>query len=488
MTTVNKKTASFADLGVSPKLLQILANLKFSQPTPIQEQCIPVALSGKDIVGIAQTGTGKTLAFALPLIQLLADKQGQALILLPTRELALQVDEVFQQIGKTIGLRTASIIGGASAYDQKMKIRANPHVIISTPGRLINHLNEKNLSLQNVKIVVLDEADRMLDIGFLPDIKRILNSTPRERQTFMFSATMPRSIGDLAATYQKLPLRIEVAPAGTAAKNVEQELFIVPKEAKMRLLDKLLTDTPGTVLIFSRTKFGAKKITANLNAMGFPAAEIHSNRSMVQRIEAMKGFKAGRYRILVATDIASRGIDVNNISLVINYDLPENSEDYIHRIGRTGRADNYGKAISFAQPQERKSVREIERLIRKVLPIMALPELPPQRANIRVAEDRPSFGNRGPRQFGRGPRQFPAHGGRSSRPFQAKPNRFAPRAKQSEEFMPLYNTSSDKKFNSAVPRTPAARQDSHWQSKPRKFVPRHLRHNKSGRQFNRNRY
>ncbi|MCX6740398.1 MAG: DEAD/DEAH box helicase [Candidatus Parcubacteria bacterium] len=327
MTTVNKKTASFADLGVSPKLLQILANLKFSQPTPIQEQCIPLALAGKDIVGIAQTGTGKTLAFALPIIQILAEKKGQALILLPTRELALQVDDVFQQIGRNIGLKTATIIGGASAYDQKQKIKANPHVIISTPGRLLNHLKEKNLTLQQVKIVVLDEGDRMLDIGFIPDIKRILSATPSERQTFMFSATMPQSIAELAANYLKLPLRIEVAPAGTAAKNVEQELFIVPKENKMRLLDKLLTDTQGTVLIFSRTKFGAKKITANLKAMGFPAAEIHSNRSLAQRTEALKGFKTGRYRILVATDIASRGIDVTDIAYVINFDLPDNTED-----------------------------------------------------------------------------------------------------------------------------------------------------------------
>lgn len=390
MTAVNKKTASFAELGIAPKLLQILAKLKFSLPTPIQEQCIPLALSGKDIVGIAQTGTGKTLAFALPIIQILAAQKGQALILLPTRELALQVDEVFQQIGKSIGLRTATIIGGASVFEQKQKIKANPHVIISTPGRLINHLNEKNLSLHQVKIVVLDEADRMLDIGFLPDIKRILNVTPRERQTFMFSATMPQSIAELAANYLKLPLRIEVAPSGTAAKNVEQELFIVPKDAKMRLLDKLLTDTQGTVLIFSRTKFGAKKITANLKAMHFTAAEIHSNRSLAQRTEALKGFKTGRYRILVATDIASRGIDVNNISIVINYDLPDNSDDYIHRIGRTGRASSFGKAITFATPQEKKGVREIERLIKKALPIMGMPELPPQRANIRIAADRPS--------------------------------------------------------------------------------------------------
>jgi len=369
----------FSDLGIDRELLAILEQQKFSKPTPIQHQCIPAALEGKDIVGIAQTGTGKTLAFAVPMIQRLAEHQGQGLILLPTRELALQVNEVLQKIGRSIGLRTAVVIGGASSHQQIQLLRQNPHIVVSTPGRLIDHLKQKNYSLNQVKIVVLDEADRMLDIGFMPAIKQILGAAPRERQTLMFSATMPDAIAEIAARYMKIPLRIEVAPSGTAAKNVEQELFIVSKEAKIQLLDKILSDTPGTVLVFSRTKFGAKKITANVHAMGHAVAEIHSNKSLAQRKAALEGFKTGKFRVLVATDIASRGIDVSDIALVINYDLPDNLDDYVHRIGRTGRADKFGKAVSFVTPEERGDVKQIERLIKKTIPVLALPVLPPRR-------------------------------------------------------------------------------------------------------------
>jgi ATP-dependent RNA helicase RhlE len=399
MTRETQTHTRFSDLGVAPKLLAALERLNLTIPTPIQEQCIPLALGGKDIVGIAQTGTGKTLAFGLPIIQRLTQNQGQALILLPTRELALQIDEVFQSIGRSIGLRTAVIIGGASSREQRELMRRNPHIVTSTPGRLVDHLKQNHFSLDRVRIVVLDEADRMLDIGFMPDIKRILSAAPRERQTMMFSATMPQSIAELAAHHMKLPLRIEVAPAGTAAENVEQEVFIIGKEFKMQLLDKLLVDNSGTVLVFARTKFGAKKITANLNAMGYSAAEIHSNRSLGQRKAALAGFKSGRYRVLVATDIASRGIDVNEISLVINFDLPDNPEDYVHRIGRTGRAGNFGKAVSFVAPEERFDIRHIERLIKKAIPILALPILPPRRAQTQVIrsgfERRPGGFSRG---------------------------------------------------------------------------------------------
>jgi len=361
------------------------------------------SIEGKDLVGIAQTGTGKTLAFGVPMIQLLGQNSGQGLILLPTRELALQVNEVLQSVGRKFGLRTVVVIGGASSYQQIQAIRRNPHIIVSTPGRLIDHLKQKNLSLERVKMVVLDEADRMLDIGFMPAIKQILAVAPRERQTLMFSATMPKAIAEIAARYMKMPLRIEVAPSGTAAKNVEQELFIISKEAKIQLLDKILTDNSGTVLVFSRTKFGAKKITANVRAMGHTAADIHSNKSLAQRKAALEGFKSGRFRVLVATDIASRGIDVSNISLVINYDLPDNLEDYVHRIGRTGRADKFGKAISFATPQERGDVRQIERLIKKTIPIISLPILPPRRVASIVV--RGSGQDRGGRPPFRGPRR-----------------------------------------------------------------------------------
>lgn len=379
MTQTNQIAFSFNTLGISPKLLEILNHWRFTTPTPIQHQCIPAALEGKDVVGIAQTGTGKTLVFVIPMIQKLIEKRGQGLILVPTRELALQINEVFLKVGRSVGLKTAVIIGGASSLQQIQSLRRNPHVVISTPGRLIDHLQQRKYSLNQVKIIVLDEADRMFDIGFMPAIKQILGAAPRERQTLLFSATMPNAIAEIAARYMKMPLRVEVAPSGTAAKNVEQELFIISKEAKTQLLDKILSDTSGTVLVFSRTKFGARKITANVRAMGHAVAEIHSNKSLSQRRAALDGFKSGKFRVLVATDIASRGIDVNDISLVINYDLPDNLGDYVHRIGRTGRADKFGKAVSFATPGEQGDVKQIERLIKKSIPVIALPILPPRR-------------------------------------------------------------------------------------------------------------
>ncbi|MFA7654366.1 MAG: DEAD/DEAH box helicase [Candidatus Magasanikbacteria bacterium] len=382
MSQAQKIAPSFNGLGISPKLLEVIKYLEFTVPTPIQHQCIPAVLEGKDIVGIAQTGTGKTLAFGVPMIQLLGQNHGQGLIMLPTRELALQVNEVLQSIGSKLGLRTVVLIGGASSYQQIQALRKNPHIIVSTPGRLIDHLQQKNLTLEKVKMIVMDEADRMFDIGFAPQIKQILKYAPKDRQTMMFSATMPKAIADLAAHYMKAPWRIEVAPAGTAAAQVEQEIYMVSKELRPQLLDKLLADTVGTVLIFSRTKRGAKKIAAFIREMGHTAVEIHSNRSLAQRQAAMAGFKTGKYRVLVATDIAARGIDVEDIALVVNYDLPSNVEDYVHRIGRTGRAGSTGKAVSFAGPEERGDIRQIEKLIKKPIPLAVLPVLPPRRISV----------------------------------------------------------------------------------------------------------
>lgn len=380
MTHTNQIVPGFNTLGIVQEMLEVLKHLHFTTPTPIQHQCIPAALEGKDIVGIAQTGTGKTLAFGIPMIQLLGQNKGQGLILLPTRELALQVNEVLQTLGHKFGLRTAVVIGGASSFQQIQAIRRRPHIIVSTPGRLIDHLQNKNISLEKVKMIVMDEADRMFDIGFLPQIKQILSVAPKERQTLMFSATMPKAIAEVAARFMKMPWRIEVAPAGTPAAQVEQEIFIAPKDVRVQLLDKLLTDTPGTVLIFSRTKHGAKRIAGQVRDMGHSAIEIHSNRSLAQRQAAMAGFKAGRYRVLVATDIAARGIDVEDIALVVNYDLPDNPEDYVHRIGRTGRAGSTGKAVSFAGPDQRMDVKQIERIIKKTIPVSELPILPARRA------------------------------------------------------------------------------------------------------------
>ncbi|EKD43303.1 MAG: hypothetical protein ACD_72C00354G0001, partial [uncultured bacterium] len=335
-TTTN--TGTFQSLGIAPRILETLEHLKFTTPTPIQHQSIPAALEGKDVVGIAQTGTGKTLAFGIPMVQRLSNGQGQGLILLPTRELALQVAETLTSITRNNGLKTAVLIGGASMFMQVQSLRRNPSIIVATPGRLVDHIKQGNLRLNNIRIAVLDEADRMFDIGFAPQIKQVLSLIPKQRQIMLFSATMPPEIAQLASQHLTLPIRIEVAPAGTAATQVEQEFFMVNREAKVQLLEKMLQDHKGSVLVFSRTKHGAKKIATVVRHMGHTAAEIHSNRSLAQRKEALSGFKTGKYRVLVATDIAARGIDVVGIELVVNFDLPENSEDYVHRIGRTGRA------------------------------------------------------------------------------------------------------------------------------------------------------
>lgn len=414
----------FDELGIAPNLLSALS-VKFETPTPIQHQVIPVALNGEDVVGIAQTGTGKTLAFGIPMLQKLSEEKGQGLVILPTRELAIQVEEMLLQIGRSFGLKTALLIGGASSYQQIQNLKRNPHIIIATPGRLFDHLERGRCSLKKVKMIVLDEADRMLDIGFLPQIKKILKVAPVDRQTLLFSATMPQAIAQIAHTYMKSPLRIEVAPAGTSSENIEQEVIFALRDQKMQLLDKILDDHKGSVLIFSRTKFGAKKITQDIRNMGHAAAEIHSNLSPNQRREALSGFKAGKYRVLVATDIASRGIDVNDITLVINFDLPDNNDDYVHRIGRTGRAGKPGKAISFAAPSQWQDIKAIEKLIRKKITVAETPELPPKRENSVVNSDRSMRPPRGVRggfggrtsssrpAFGRKPYK-PANGGSSN--------------------------------------------------------------------------
>lgn len=373
----SEETTGFGNLGLAPKLLEILSKLKFVTPTPIQERCIPIAVKAKDLMGIAQTGTGKTLAFGLPMIQLLAQSQGakRGLILLPTRELALQVDETLKKIGSSLGLKTAVLIGGEPIHKQARLLRQLPHIIVGTPGRINDHLENNKLDLSKVGILILDEADRMLDMGFAPQIKKILAHVPKVRQTMLFSATMPNEIVSLANSYMTLPLRVEVAPAGTAVKTVTQELFFVEKNQKNELLKTVLEEYKGSVLVFTRTKYKARDVARVVRRIGHASAEIHSERSLNQRREALEGFKLGKYRVLVATDIAARGIDVSAIQLVINYDLPDAAEDYVHRIGRTGRAGLTGHAISFATHDQRKEIRNIERLIRKNLNVSQTPKL-----------------------------------------------------------------------------------------------------------------
>jgi len=397
---------SFLGLGIAPKIIETLDRMKFTVPTPIQHKTIPIAIEGKDLIGVAQTGTGKTLAFAIPVIQALSQAKARALVVTPTRELALQVDETFRKLAPLFGIRTAVIIGGASMEMQIRDLRRSPRVIIATPGRLIDHMNQHTLKLSDVEFLVLDEADRMLDMGFLPDIQRILKAVPNRRQTMLFSATMPPAIMKIASQYMKLPINVEVAPSGTAAENIVQELFIVKKSRKDRLLVTLLEKHYGPVLIFSRTKRGAAGLKKMLKEMGHKAAEIHSDRTLGQRREALDGFKNGRYKILVATDIAARGIDVIGIELVVNYDLPDDPEQYVHRIGRTGRAGYEGRAVTFATPEQGQEVAGIEKIIKAAIPIAEHPDLPRE-------------------QFTFHPKpQAPAHPGRTAhRPF----NRRRPR-------------------------------------------------------------
>ncbi|MFC1590100.1 DEAD/DEAH box helicase [Candidatus Omnitrophota bacterium] len=365
---------SFYGIGIAPKLLEALDRMHFTVPTPIQHKAIPLAIKGNDLIGVAQTGTGKTIAFAIPIIQRLAQQKGHCLVLAPTRELAVQVDAVFRQFAHLFGLESVVLIGGASINPQIQALKRRPRILVATPGRLIDHIERQTVLLADVSVLVLDEADRMLDMGFAPQIERILKYVPRNRQTMLFSATIPSEVLKIATAHMKLPIHIEVAPSGTTAERIIQELFIIKKDAKRQLLGKLLEQYRGSVLVFSRTKRGAAKIKRVIKAMGHKVAEIHSDRSLGQRRDAIEGFKAGRYRILVATDIAARGIDVIGIELVLNYDLPDDTENYVHRIGRTGRAGHEGRAISFATPDQGLEVKNIEKLIKTALPILEHPE------------------------------------------------------------------------------------------------------------------
>ena len=413
-----EKQVSFHDLPLAEPILKALDRAKFTVPTPIQAQAIPIVTQGKDLIGIAQTGTGKTLAFGLPILQhfIQSKTAGRALILLPTRELALQVEEALQGMARQFKLRSAVLIGGAPIRQQWAQLRANPDLIVATPGRLIDHLKNGAVDLRSVDTLVLDEADRMLDMGFAPQIDQIVSAIPRERQTLLFSATMPDAIEKMAREYMIDPQRIEIEKPGTSAENITQELFVVPQEAKNDLLSKVLYDATGPVLVFTRTRSRARRVAREVNSWDIRAAEIHADRTLVQRRAALDGFKSGRYRVLVATDIAARGIDVKDIEIVVNYDLPDAAEDYVHRIGRTARAGASGKAISFAAPDQGRDVRDIERLMRMTL------QLSPDNKYEFDAPTRSSSNGRGPRRGGGGNRSrgFSSGGNRDRRPARSR--------------------------------------------------------------------
>ena len=376
---------SFDTLGIAPTLLAVVQAMKFNSPTPIQEQAIPLGVQGRDLIGIAQTGTGKTLAFGIPMVQRLAASNRCGLVLVPTRELAIQVNEVLVRLTPAVRLRTAVLIGGESMYTQIQRLREDPRIIIATPGRLNDHLNRGLVHLDQVGVLVLDEADRMLDMGFYPQIERVLKEVPRDRQTMLFSATLPASIMRLAASHLQDPVRVEVAPSGTAAATVSQQMFVVNHGRKADLLGELLKDYQGPVLLFVRTKRSAGRVAEELRGRGHAAAEIHADRTLIQRKNALRGFKSGQFRVLVATDIAARGIDVTGIELVVNYDLPDDPENYVHRIGRTGRAGLDGHAITLATPDQGQEVRQIEKILRTSIPVAQHPEIPTGRFALATA-------------------------------------------------------------------------------------------------------
>jgi len=359
----NSENPTFADLGIPESILNVLAKLGLETPTPIQVKAIPPALNGEDLIGVAQTGTGKTFAFGIPAINRIGKTKKQALVIAPTRELAAQVEESLKEIGSQIGLKTTLIIGGDNFDRQLFSLRRKPHIIIGTPGRLLDHLRRRTLKLNEFNTLILDEADMMLDMGFMPQIKEIIKQVPKDRQTMLFSATMPPAIVSLAQEFMKIPISIEVAPQGTAASQVDQEIFIIKNEDRLDYLLKALAEYKGSVLVFVRTRYGVMGLTEKLQSLKYKAVEIHSNLSLSRRKNALLDFKSGRARILVATDVAARGLDIKGIELVVNYHLPENREDYVHRIGRTGRADLFGKAITFAAPNQGREIANIERLI-----------------------------------------------------------------------------------------------------------------------------
>jgi ATP-dependent RNA helicase RhlE len=362
---------SFHNLGLGPKLLQAVADAGYTTPTPIQTSAIPHVVAGRDLIGIAQTGTGKTAAFALPILERLAaapqhGRGPRVLVLAPTRELAAQIDEAVRTLGKRQNIRCATVFGGVGEQPQIQALRRGVDIVVATPGRLIDLMGSNHVSLSGVSMLVLDEADRMLDMGFLPQIRRIVAQVPKKRQTLLFSATLSKDIEKIASELLHDPQTVEIGRRTNPAETVEQFLYPVAKSRKIDLLLRLLRDASlDSVLVFSRTKHGADKIARKLTAAGIDTAALHSNRSQSQRTQALGAFRAGRVRVLVATDIAARGIDVEGISHVINFDFPMHAEDYVHRIGRTGRAEAVGDAISFVTPEDEEYVRLLEKTIRK---------------------------------------------------------------------------------------------------------------------------
>jgi len=402
---------SFDNLGLDDRLLSAAASMGYTQPTPIQRDAIPVVLEGRDVVGCAQTGTGKTAAFVLPLLQRVSTKPGgiKALIVTPTRELAIQIDEVARAASKVTRHRTAVVYGGVGYEPQKRALRRGVDVLIATPGRLLDLVSRRDADLSHVKILVLDEADRMLDMGFAPDVKRIMALMPAKRQNLLFSATMPKEILKLIDSTLDNPAHISVAPVTTPIEAIAQSIYPVGGQQKSDLLTSLITDHGlERVLVFTRTKHRADRVARVLDRSGIRSAAIHGNRSQAQRQKALDGFKRGHSRVLVATDVVARGIDVDSITHVINYDVPGTPEDYVHRIGRTGRAGKSGTAFTLVSPEEHEGLRDIEYTIGSVLDCTDHPHFDYSEKRLVPDPERPS--------------ERPKHGARSGAKQGGKPN------------------------------------------------------------------
>jgi ATP-dependent RNA helicase RhlE len=376
---------SFEELDLAPEVLQAVRDAGYTHPTPIQQQAIPLALAGRDLIGLAQTGTGKTAGFTLPIIHNLisaplGEDNGEpvhrvrVLILTPTRELAAQVEESFRKYGKFTSLRVVPIFGGVGIEPQSKALRAGVDVVVATPGRLLDHMERQNVVFDELEVLVLDEADRMLDMGFAPQLNRIVSEIPPYRQTLLFSATMPPEVESLARKYLRKPVVVQVGRRSEAVSTVTHAVYPVPRERKTTLLVELLKQSAmDSVLIFTRTKHGADRVVSALEDAGIAATAMHADKSQGERTRALEDFKSGKIRVLVATDIAQRGLDVFGITHVINYDVPQQPEDYVHRIGRTGRAAATGDAYTFMSPDEIAMVRTIERTIGQQIPRISVP-------------------------------------------------------------------------------------------------------------------
>jgi ATP-dependent RNA helicase RhlE len=354
----------FTALGLSPDVLKTVEEIGFVHPTPIQAAVIPTSLTGKDVIGLAQTGSGKTAAFVLPMAEKLEHGRGvRGLIMAPTREIALQTKAFLDLFGRNHNLNTACLIGGVRMKPQLDALHEKPDVVVATPGRLLDHVERRTVNLENVEILVLDEADHMLDLGFLPQIRAVLRRLPRERQTLMFSATMPDSIEMIARDFMRDPVRIDIMPVGGAAEGITHRLYVVKEEDKRNMLLALLDQELGSTLVFTRRKIDAEWLYAVLDRKGHPVARIHADQSQAKRVDALKTFREGSHRILVATDIAGRGIDIPGIEHVVNFDIPENVEDYVHRAGRTARGRAIGIVATIATWQDLPMVRKIEEVL-----------------------------------------------------------------------------------------------------------------------------